>query len=130
MFDLSEADLEAEILGCGDGPASFNAEMTALGRSVISVDPIYQFSTQQIRQRIEAVYHPVISQVKHNAHRYVWKTFRDADALGQARLQAMEQFLGDYDQGKVAGRYRPEALLPRSKPFPMSFKKGATKCYA
>lgn len=29
MFDLSESDLCGRILGCGDGPASFNAEMTA-----------------------------------------------------------------------------------------------------
>lgn len=28
MFNLSEADLNAKILGCADGPASFNAEMT------------------------------------------------------------------------------------------------------
>ena len=32
MFALSEADLQRRILGCGDGPASFNAEMTAAGR--------------------------------------------------------------------------------------------------
>ena len=28
MFNLSEIDLNKKILGCGDGPASFNAEMT------------------------------------------------------------------------------------------------------
>jgi hypothetical protein len=28
MFTLSDADLNSRILGCGDGPASFNAEMT------------------------------------------------------------------------------------------------------
>ena len=27
MFKLSSTELEASILGCGDGPASFNAEM-------------------------------------------------------------------------------------------------------
>ena len=31
MFDLSAADLGRRILGCGDGPASFNAELTAQG---------------------------------------------------------------------------------------------------
>jgi hypothetical protein len=31
MFDLSEVDLKSKILGCGDGPASFNTEMTAQG---------------------------------------------------------------------------------------------------
>ena len=49
MFDLTNVDLETQILGCGDGPASFNAEMKALGHTVVSVDPIYQFSADQIK---------------------------------------------------------------------------------
>ena len=44
MFTLSEEDLQKRILGCGDGPASFNAEMTASGKpTVTSVDPLYAF---------------------------------------------------------------------------------------
>ncbi len=110
MFALSRADLEAQILGCGDGPASFNAEMTALGYSVISIDPIYQFSGEQIRQRVQETYEPVISQVKQNSHRYIWKNFQDADELGQARLVAMERFLLDYEAGQFEGRYRYQCL--------------------
>jgi hypothetical protein len=30
MFSLSESDLKKTILGCGDGPACFNAELTKL----------------------------------------------------------------------------------------------------
>ena len=36
MFALSSEDLRSRILGCADGPASFNAEATAAGFSVIS----------------------------------------------------------------------------------------------
>jgi hypothetical protein len=110
MFNLSKANLETQILGCGDGPASFNAEMTALGHSVISVDPIYQFSAEQVRQRIKDTYEPIISQVKQNSHRYIWKNFQDADELGQARLAAMERFLLDYETGKSEDRYRYQSL--------------------
>ncbi|MBE9075973.1 SAM-dependent methyltransferase [Romeria aff. gracilis LEGE 07310] len=110
MFALSEADLNTKILGCGDGPASFNAEMTEQGYAVTSIDPIYQFSAEQIRQRVQATYEPVISQVKQNADRYVWKDFRDADELGQVRLATMEKFLSDYAVGKAAGRYQCQAL--------------------
>lgn len=28
MFDLSEADLQLRILGCGDGPAGFNSVLS------------------------------------------------------------------------------------------------------
>jgi hypothetical protein len=38
MFALSGDDLAGTILGCGDGPASFNAEATALGHRVVSCD--------------------------------------------------------------------------------------------
>ncbi len=110
MFNLSAADLSSKILGCGDGPASFNVEMTELGHSVVSIDPVYQFSAQQIEQRVRATYEPVISQVKQNSHRYVWKNFQTADELGAVRLKAMERFLLDYQPGKVAGRYLDQSL--------------------
>lgn len=110
MFSLSENDLNTKILGCGDGPASFNAEMTALNHSVVSIDPIYQFSAEQIEQRVRATYELVISQVKQNPKNYIWKNFQDAEELGKARLLAMEKFLLDYELGKVAGRYLPKSL--------------------
>lgn len=119
MFDLSDVDLNKKILGCGDGPASFNAEMTQLGYSVVSIDPVYQFSTAQIEQRVRETYEPVISQVRQNPQRYIWKYFADPDRLGQARLAAMTQFLADYDAGKIAGRYLDRSLpnleLPAAK---------------
>ncbi|PSN10943.1 SAM-dependent methyltransferase [filamentous cyanobacterium CCT1] len=110
MFSLSKADLSLSILGCGDGPASFNAEMTELGHSVVSIDPIYHFSAEQIEQRVRATYETVVSQVRQNSDRYVWQNFLNADQLGQARLGAMETFLRDYETGKAAGRYLNQAL--------------------
>lgn len=112
MFDLSPSDLAGRILGCGDGPASFNAELTAAGHQVISTDPIYAFTGDAIRTRVDATYATVIDQVKARPDRYRWHEFADPDALGAARLQAMESFLADYDAGKAAGRY-VEGSLPQ-----------------
>jgi len=56
MFSLSANDLDRKILGCGDGPACFNAELTKAGGDVVSVDPIYQFNGQEIYSRINDVY--------------------------------------------------------------------------
>jgi len=110
MFDMSERDLDAKILGCGDGPASFNAEMTALGRSVVSCDPIYAFSKEQIARRVEDTYDPIIEQVRHKIQNYVWSDFSDPDALGRHRLATMRAFLADFDAGRAAARYLPDAL--------------------
>jgi hypothetical protein len=110
MFNLSEIDLNKKILGCGDGPASFNAEMTELGYSVVSIDPIYEFSGNQIRQRVQETYEPIISQVKQNVDHYIWNNFHDPEQLGYARLAAMEKFLLDYEIGKIKGRYLWQSL--------------------
>jgi hypothetical protein len=105
MFALSEQDLHKHILGCGDGPASFNAEATALGVHVISVDPIYEYSVSDIESRVVATFEIVMSQARAQADRYCWDRFANPDDLGVARLEAMRRFIADYERGKHASRY-------------------------
>src|SRR5882757_8580470 len=95
MFALTAAELRGRILGCGDGPASFNAEATALGARVVSVDPIYVHSAAGIEERVAAAFETVMSQTRAQADRFVWDRFADPDALGRARLDAMRRFLAD-----------------------------------
>jgi hypothetical protein len=116
IFALSGEDLGESVLGCGDGPASFNAEATAKGHRVTSCDPVYSLDPEAIRQRVVGCYETVIAQVERNVDRFVWNYFRAPDHLGECRLAAMETFLADYEQGKRAGRYVP-ASLP-ALPFP------------
>ncbi len=115
MFALSEADLAGQILGCGDGPASFNAKATARGHAVISCDPIYRFAAAEIERRVNDCYETVISQVKRSADGFIWTDFSDPDDLGRHRLAAMRTFLADFEQGQLEGRY-VAAELP-SLPF-------------
>jgi hypothetical protein len=61
MFALSEADLRLNILGCADGPASFNAEAMRRGFRVRSCDPLYQFTPAGIRERIDQTYDALCS---------------------------------------------------------------------
>ncbi len=48
MFRLTEDDLKKKIADFGGGPACFNRELTEQGGSVISFDPIYQFTKDDI----------------------------------------------------------------------------------
>lgn len=116
MFNLADGDLQGRIVGCGDGPAAFNAVLTAQGGNVISVDPLYQFTTAEIRNRIQATFEEVIEKTRQNREEFVWTTIRSPEELGQVCMAAMEQFLADYDQGKTEGRY-VTASLP-TLPFP------------
>jgi hypothetical protein len=105
MFALMGEDLAGTILGCGDGPASFNAEATALGHRIVSCDPIFTVSAGEIERRVEECYGEVISQVRQNADGFVWDRFRDPDHLGECRLAAMRRFLAGFEKGKEEGRY-------------------------
>jgi len=111
MFALSDADLQLRILGCADGPASFNAESTRRGTTVISIDPLYRLDTKTIRDRIAATYDQMLLQAQRNLQQFVWDTIQSVEELGRIRMQAMQAFLGDYDLGKRQGRY-VDAELP------------------
>jgi hypothetical protein len=116
MFALSDADLQLRILGCADGPASFNAEATRFGTTVISTDPLYRLDTPTIRDRIAATYDQMLEEAQRNSQQFVWDTIPSVQELGRIRMQTMRAFLDDYDLGKRQGRY-VDAELP-SIPFP------------
>ena len=105
MFGLTDADLKLRLLGCGDGPAAFNAELASRGGNIVSIDPIYAFDSSQIEGRIADTYPTVMAQMRENQADYVWTSIGSVDALGQIRMAAMKSFLTDYEVGKPAGRY-------------------------
>jgi hypothetical protein len=115
MFAMTDADLASRVLGCGDGPASFNAEATRRGAAVVSCDPIYKFGGAELEARIADTYKQIIDQTRQNQHEFVWEAIASVEELGQVRMAAMQAFLDDYQAGVVAGRY-VAAELP-SLPF-------------
>jgi hypothetical protein len=105
MFALSQRDLELKILGCGDGPASFNAEASRRGWRVVSCDPIYEWSASDIRGRVAETYEQIVEETRRNADEFVWTSIPSVEELGRRRTAAMETFLDDYDAGRAEGRY-------------------------
>jgi len=96
MFNLSVEDLQKDIAGFGDGPASFNAELSRIGGRVVSFDPLYQFDKEQIKKCIEETKDLVIEQAKANQTNFVWKNIRDVEQLENIRMEAMNVFLDDF----------------------------------
>ena len=105
MFNLTQKELDSQILGCADGPASFNSEMNELGHIVVSIDPLYQFSREQIEQQIGRSYYEIMDQVVKNKNDFVWDKITSPEQLGQLRMESMYLFLNDYDVGKQEQRY-------------------------
>jgi len=110
MFALSDGDLQRRIVDCGAGPASFNVQATRLGARVISCDPLYRWEADEIRERIAATYDVILAETRRNQNEFVWNAIASVDALGSLRMAAMEDFLADFNTGKMAGRYVDAAL--------------------
>lgn len=105
MFALTETDLGRRIVGVGDGPASFNAEATARGHRVLSVDPTYAFAREALARRFTEVRTEVLRQTELNRDEFIWDDIPSIEALAERRGRAMEGFLADFDQGCAVGRY-------------------------
>jgi len=111
MFLLSKEDLQTKkILGCGDGPSSFNSEVSKLGGDITSIDTIYQFSKDAIQKRINETSLVIIKQIKQNKNDFVWKSVKSLEKLIDIRLTAMSNFINDYENGKKEKRYIHQEL--------------------
>ena len=116
MFALTDDDLDRRIIDCGGGPASFASEAARRGTHVIACDPLYQWDTSQIRERIAATSANILEQARQNRDEFVWDSIRSVEELGEIRMAAMDAFLDDYETGRNVGRY-VNTELPEL-PFP------------
>ena len=110
MFSLSVADRRSRILDCAAGPSSVNAELTAAGGDVWSIDPLYQFGGAEIQRQFFSTLDHVIEQVRATPQNWVWSYHRDPEDLRRNRIAVMEQFVADYSGGTGTGRYLCGAL--------------------
>jgi hypothetical protein len=110
MFALGDAELAGRIVGCADGPASFNVEATERGSRVVSCDPLYRFDAADVRRRIAETYEDMLEQVRRNQDAFVWTSIHSVEELGRVRMAAMTRFLDDYEAGRASGRYVDAAL--------------------
>jgi len=110
MFALTPLDFRHRILGCGDGPAAFNAVVNRTGGGVVSIDPLYELNVHQLRDRINATFDQVLAETERNKDEFVWQRIPSIEELSRIRREAMDEFLADYEQGAKEYRYVAAAL--------------------
>ncbi len=110
MFALTSGDLSGRLLDCAAGPASFNAEVTAEGHEVVSCDPLYHFTPEEIQARIDATRDTIVENARAARHEFVWRNIKSPEHLGEVRMAAMRRFLADFPGGLQQRRYRAQAL--------------------
>ncbi|WP_194774576.1 SAM-dependent methyltransferase [Pararhodonellum marinum] len=124
MFGLTLSDLSQQIISFGDGPSSFNFEMTKRKRKVISLDPIYQFSKDELKLRISKTKDEILKQTKQNQENFTWTKIKSVYDLERVRMDAMTKFLEDFELGKRQNRYIPHEM-PNPTQYPdLSFDLG------
>lgn len=116
MFALTPTDQQKRILDAGGGPASFNATWPG---PVVSIDPVYAYSADQIHKRIESTFELIIGNLKTNSTGYLWEKISSPEDLGAVRMAAMQVFLEDY-RARREGRY-VAGMLPYLPFAPDSF---------
>lgn len=124
IFKLTDSDLNSRVISFGDGPASFNSEMTQLGKKVVSLDPIYQFTKVELKQRIDETKETVMEQMRTNQEKFVWKSIKNVDELEQIRMGAMSNFVNDFELGKEQQRYVHHELPNSTKYDTLEFDLG------
>ena len=110
MFSLTEEDLNKKMLGCADGPASVNAELHEQGKQYVSLDPVYQFSPDEIESRVADTAKKVGKQLRQHQSDYRWDYYSSPEALVEIRLAATRRFLTDFEQAEKR-RYVAGSLL-------------------
>ncbi len=107
MFGLGGPEEHGPILDVAGGPASFTAEWNAGGGKAIACDPLYAMDRAALGASFDEAEQAVRGLMQAQAHRFVWTTFPDIEALVAARRSAARRFLADFegrDGRYVAGR--------------------------
>lgn len=105
IFSLTEKDFKKKILGCSDGPASFNAEAKEGGIKVISCDPLYRYSAQEINKRIDETMLVMLQRIAQNKSDYIWNSFKSIETWKKHRILTMKKFIIDYENDIMKERY-------------------------
>ena len=99
-FGLSENELRGKkVLDIASGVSSFCAEANAKGISVTAFDPIYELSSEEIRNRCEPDLDFVTNEIgKVNA--YKWDFYKTPEKMREYRERAYRLFLADFAKQK------------------------------
>lgn len=120
FFNLQDADLDKNIACFGDGASSMNAELTRVGRRIVSFDPIYQFSAIELGSR----FRDVLAQFKTQVNQVANSERSMIEEVISCREKATREFLKDYELGKEEKRYvshqLPDKILFKDNYFDIS----------
>lgn len=104
------------ILDAAGGASSFAASARRLGLSVVSADPLYRLTAEEMEVHGLREMEDVTAKLVRTAHRFDWSYYGTPEAHERGRRESFAEFIGDYRVLRGTGAY-VEASLPEL-PFP------------
>jgi len=107
MFNLVDIDMNARILEYGCGATAVNAELHARHQTIVSCDPLFSLSNQQLHQSVLSTFEEAVQHLKNASTQYDFSRYGTMEALIQQRCEGITEFLADYGKGHMEKRYLP-----------------------
>ena len=105
MFDLSQDEINFNILEYGCGPSAVNYQQTQSDHKVVSCDPLFVLDKDTLASKVVMIFADMANQVKKEQARFDFSRSGSYENLIAERQQGMKQFFADYASGKTEGRY-------------------------
>ena len=76
------------------------AELSWEGHEVISCDPLYSLTADEIRARIDATYDALVANAQAARHEFVWHDIAPPEHLGEVLMAVMQRLLMDFPKSR------------------------------
>jgi len=113
IFALSDQELQKNVLDYPGGISSVNAELSALGKSIISADPFYHLGAKEMSLHAQQILDKNIQYLNEHADILENQNIAAAEIIKNWK-NSVELFLADYEIGKREGRYLMMSVPPQT----------------
>lgn len=105
IFNLTDQEIQKGTLDYPGGVSSVNAELYALGQTIISAGPSYRLSPKEMQGHAKQILQNKITNLRQNVELLSTPNEQTINNVIQRWQLSTEQFLADYELGKKQGRY-------------------------
>lgn len=111
IYQIDRSELKGlTILDCASGPATFSAELRAIGGNVTAVDPQYKNNNETLREKGERDIDHIIERMIAAPGSYTFNHFSNWEEIRQTRRRTLHQFCDDFALHQPQGHYLHGAL--------------------
>jgi hypothetical protein len=109
MFDLTENELNMNILDCRAGASCFAAQMHEQSKVAIACDPLYHSDLDEIKRLVNAAKDAIQNSFATNAQAFSILPEKAKEFVQQAET-GIEVFFNDFSAGQKTKRYTHDSL--------------------